>query len=131
MGNVFKHMKDVDVVKNITEQVFSKVEEVDHHFLGTQVSKAIRIEDTYDLIPYQGCEMRRSITGEIKVECILWSVQRYNDDTGMWNGVGLSFRDAILFILNDWTSMTMVDNALENMSYENDQMEEELNPIGA
>ena len=130
MGNIFKHMKDVDVVKNIVDATFSKIEEVNEQMVDSQIGNVIRIEDLYDLIPYRSTVNVPSIAGIYKRECILWCVvrcDRVGDELEL--GLELSFRDAILLVLNDWTSMVTVDNALENMAYENDQMEEELNPM--
>ena len=145
MGLIFKHMKDVDVVKNIVDKTFSKVEEAEDNIYDNQVGKAIRLEDVYDLIPCKGEVSVPSIAGTYKRECVLWNVIRYDYCAGVhyysdgsgeppsWDerelGSDLGFRDAILLVLTDWMSVVMVDNSLENMSYENDQMEEELNPM--
>jgi len=146
MGLIFKHMKDTDVVKNVTEGVFSKIKETkDEQFIDGQIGNAINIEDTYELIPYKGTTTVRTIVGTTEQECVKWAVIRWNYDAGTryhsdgsgeptsWEeeelACNMGFRDAILVILNDWMSLIVVDNALENMSYEDEQMEEDLNPM--
>jgi hypothetical protein len=145
MGNVFKHISDLDVVKRVFANVFSSIVESEEEVIDTtQAGKTIVIENTYELTPFHGTTKVPTIVGEREVSCVKWDVITFDHDAGVryhkdgsgtpptWDerelGTVLSLEEALLLILADWSRVT-VGCTLENLSYEDDQIEEEKNPL--
>lgn len=142
MGNIFKHLNDLDIIKRIFPNV--SIEEGEEDVVTDQVGKGIKIMDgAYELYASKGVRTDRDILGTRKRICILWTVITFDYNPGVhmypdgsgeppsWDDreliVDADLRDAIKAIADDMFRIEY-DGIMEQSYFEDQNKEEELNP---
>jgi len=137
MGNIFDHIDDIEVLKELLTDCKS-FEYGDDDLLDKQCGKSIIIEDTFEMIPYKVPDNRKTLIGVQTVEVVKWHLTATYvvpshdhwepDDTDEVElGDMLDFMDVIekiQFAMHRWE----LDGAMEELYYRDLQIFEELNP---
>jgi len=141
MGNIFEHIEDAEVVKELLGRDINTVEYGDDDLLEKQCGKSLIIEDTFELIPYKVPDNRKTLIGTTCPEVTKWYltatyvVHSYDrmqpdDHDEIVLGELLDFIEAIEKIqlaMHRWE----IDGVMESLYIKNIEIAEKLHPEDA
>jgi hypothetical protein len=141
MGTLYKNIDDINILKTLFPKQWDidEAKDTDIYGDGRQAGTAYYLQNkTYLLVPIHSKQIVKTIIGEEERDCIAWDVQvaiwipshdrmqpdEYDDKELILNA---SFEEAVTRINEDMFRCEVM-NCMENLDYENTEIEEELNP---